>query len=143
VAGIADVVVNLRGLQARMPFAAAAAAEAMGGLMVAETMRTLSATSHARGTPTPSAPGQPPALITGTLSRSVTADPVKPLSETQFMVQVGATTVYARIQELGGQCGRGHATTLPPRPYLAPTVQRISPALGQVAVAAAAAILGG
>jgi phage gpG-like protein len=29
--------------------------------------------------------------------------------------------VYSRIQELGGQTGRNHSVTLPPRPYMRPT----------------------
>ena len=57
-------------------------------------------------------------------------------------VTVGATTVYARIQELGGNAGRGHAAHLPARPYLEPTVARIRSQLHDVAVAAAAPILG-
>lgn len=36
------------------------------------------------------------------------------------MVQVGATSAYARIQELGGTAGPGGATELPSRPYLIP-----------------------
>lgn len=32
--------------------------------------------------------------------------------------QVGAAKVYAAIQQLGGEAGRGHRSVLPPRPYL-------------------------
>lgn len=30
---------------------------------------------------------------------------------------------YARIHELGGQAGRNHAATIPPRPYIGPSIQ--------------------
>ena len=33
-------------------------------------------------------------------------------------VVVGTNNEYARIHQLGGQAGRGHAVTLPARPYL-------------------------
>ena len=134
--GLDDVVVNLEGMQARGPAMAVAAATAMGALMVAETMNTLSTTSSS-----PSTPGTPPAIVTGQLRRSVKAEPAE-VSETSASVTVGATTVYARIQELGGDAGIDHSAHLPPRPYLAPTVERIRPVLHDVAVAAAAQVLG-
>lgn len=31
---------------------------------------------------------------------------------------VGTNVIYARIHQLGGKAGRGHAVKLPPRPYL-------------------------
>lgn len=34
-----------------------------------------------------------------------------------YDVAVGPTRRYARIQELGGWCGKNHRTHLPPRPY--------------------------
>lgn len=33
-------------------------------------------------------------------------------------VSVGSNLVYSRIHQLGGQTGRGHAVTLPARPYI-------------------------
>jgi phage virion morphogenesis protein len=33
-------------------------------------------------------------------------------------VKIGANTPYARIQQLGGRAGRGHAALIPARPYL-------------------------
>jgi len=133
---LSDVVVNLQALEGRGPAVAVAAATAMGALMVAETMNTLSSTSSS-----PSEPGTPPAIVTGQLRRSVKAEPAE-VSGTSASVTVGATTVYARIQELGGDAGVDHSAHLPPRPYLAPTIERIRPALHDVAVAAAAAVLG-
>lgn len=90
-------------------------------LLERDTKRTLTTYSHPRGTPTPSPPGQPPALITGHLRRSVTVYGPRTLGMT-VTGEIGPTTVYARIQELGGWTGRGHRTYLPPRPYLLPTV---------------------
>jgi phage virion morphogenesis protein len=33
-------------------------------------------------------------------------------------IVVGSNVVYARIHQLGGETGRGHAVTLPERPYI-------------------------
>lgn len=101
--------------------------------------QTLTTSSHPAGTPTPSAPGTPPAIVTGTLRRSVQVADLE-ITPTGASVKVGPTTVYARIQELGGTITprraprlafqvSGHwvttmSATLPPRPYLAPTTAR-------------------
>lgn len=77
---------------------------------------------HPPRTPTPSPPGEPPARINGHLRGSLT--PTGPVpTGSGFSGQVGPTAVYSRIQELGGRAGRNHSVTLPPRPYLAPTVR--------------------
>jgi len=77
---------------------------------------------HPPNTPTPSPPGEPPARISGHLRGSLT--PTGPVSTgSGFTGQLGPTAVYSRIQELGGRAGRGHSVTLPPRPYLRPTVR--------------------
>lgn len=75
---------------------------------------------HPAGTPTPSPPGQPPAIITGHLRGSLSPTGPYPTGA-GFAGKIGPTAVYARIQELGGVTGRGHATRLPPRPYMQPT----------------------
>ena len=75
--------------------------------------------SHSRGTPTSSSPGSPPAVISGTLRRSITSSTVSRVG-TAWMATVSASSVYARVQELGGATGRNHATILPPRPYFGP-----------------------
>jgi hypothetical protein len=117
----------------------------MGLLMTAETKLTLSQMSHEEGSPTPSPPGAPPALITGALRNSVV--PLPPVGfGVRWWVIVGGTTVYARIQELGGEIHPGasgwlanrntgqifvspytssQSITLPPRPYLKPTAEKI------------------
>ena len=100
--------VRLRAMQAKAPLAAAAAANAMAALMTAETMRTLGASSHAKGTPTPSPWDSPPSLISGDLRRSVKLVPAVPVAGmARWMAEVYPTMVYARIQELGGQTGQG------------------------------------
>lgn len=92
------------------------------GLALAEreTKINLVKRSHPRGTKTPSAPGQPPAMISGHLARSVRTEPASPSGRYRWSGKTGATTVYARIQQLGGWAGRGHRSYLPPRPYLVP-----------------------
>lgn len=75
--------------------------------------------THAPGTPTTSPPGEPPALVSGNLSRSWKSSP--PESRKQGVVEgkTGPTAVYSRIQELGGKAGP-NGPTLPARPYVKP-----------------------
>lgn len=87
-----------------------------------ETRRLLTYQSHAKGTPTPSAPGQPPAKISGDLSESVSIQGPHPIPD-GFEARVGGTTAYARIQELGGTAGNG--ARLPARPYLSPALDNV------------------
>jgi phage gpG-like protein len=75
---------------------------------------------HPPGTPTPSPPGQPPARISGHLRGSLSPTGPYPVAG-GFGGKLGPTAVYSRIQELGGQAGRNHSVTLPPRPYMRPT----------------------
>lgn len=79
---------------------------------------------HPAGTPTPSPPGQPPAIITGHLRGSLSPTGPYPTSG-GFGGRLGPTAVYGRIQELGGRAGRGHSVTLPPRPYMRPAYERM------------------
>jgi Bacteriophage HK97-gp10, putative tail-component len=62
---------------------------------------TLRATSHGMFSKTPAVPGQPPAWVTGALSRSVTMTP-GPSGDDTGRASVAPHTVYARIQEYGG-----------------------------------------
>jgi len=78
--------------------------------------------SHQAGTPTPSGPGQPPALITGNLRRSIKVTGPDPEGASGWKGSVGPTAVQSRIQELGG-VARGR--TLPPRPYLRPAFEEM------------------
>lgn len=109
--------------------AATPAALAMGEAVAREARAQLSRSSHQAGTPSPSPPGEPPAMVTGRLRDSVS---VQTLGE--GVVQVGATTRYARIQELGGTSGPGGATELPSRPYLIPAWERYAVEAFEVAL---------
>lgn len=119
--GADEALAKLRRMRERTPAAAQAAAVAMGAVAMREVQRQLSLSEHDPGTATPSQPGEPPSLITGQLRRSVIMKP-----KGRAHVQVGATTVYARIQELGGDAGRNHATHLPPRPYLKAALEKLA-----------------
>lgn len=115
-----------------------AAAAAMGAEGERAIKAMLSRTSHSRGTPTPAPPGAPPAIITGTLRRSVIGSGPADEGGGRWVATVRPTTVYARIQEMGGRAGRGHRSKLPPRPYVAPAVRELemSGRLQEVAAAA-------
>lgn len=115
----------LESLVARMSAASRKAATTGGHLIEAGAKKNLGLRAHARGTPTPSPPGSPPALITGTLRRSIRVTAAEPVSITGWTVSVGPTVVYGRIQELGGDAGRGGSVHLPPRPYLEPALQEV------------------
>lgn len=74
---------------------------------------------HKAGTPTPAAPGQPPAIVTGALRASVKTQEPKREGFGTYSVEVGPTIVYGRVQELGGG-----PSNLPARPYLLPALER-------------------
>ena len=94
----------------------------------------LSRMTHEPGTPTPAPPGGPPAMISGSLARSIKAKPVRATGPGRFEGLVGPTIVYGPIQERGGTIvahkmflrwydasGRAffkHSVTLPARPYM-------------------------
>lgn len=106
--------------------AATRAATAKGAhLIEAETKKQLTSSSHPKGTPTPSSPGEPPSLVTGQLRRSIRVQGPAQVAPATYEARIGPTAVYGRIQELGGVTGRGHATTLPARPYLAPALEAL------------------
>jgi phage gpG-like protein len=65
--------------------------------------------------------GEPLHIRTGRLFGSVDQTYFSPGAVA--MAHVAPTTVYARIQELGGVSGKGHRSHLPPRPYVAPAVE--------------------
>jgi phage gpG-like protein len=89
-----------------------------------EIKKTLTTSSHRKGTPTPASPGDPPSLVTGTLRRSITIKGPTRVGSGRWMAEVGPTAVYGRIQELGGVTGRGGTSTLPARPYVKPAYER-------------------
>lgn len=87
----------------------------------AAVKQELARKGHDRGTPTPSAPGEPPARVSGDLLRHIKVQSPTGAAGT-YTAAVGPTMVYGRIQELGGVAGRGHHITLPARPYMAPAL---------------------
>lgn len=112
----------LKEWQLRQKLAGAAALKESADLLQSETRKALSLRAHQKGTKTPSAPGQPPAYISGALAESVQIQGPNAIPG-GFEARIGPTIVYARIQELGGVTGRGHQTRIPARPYLDPTVR--------------------
>lgn len=92
-------------------------------LAEAAIKQMLTTSSHPKGTPTPSAPGEPPSLVTGTLRRSVKVTGPVPVGYGRWLAEIGPTAVYGRVQELGGTAGRG--AELPPRPYVQPAYERL------------------
>lgn len=109
-------------------------ANAAAALVEKTTKDKLRQKTHRRGTPTPSRPGEPPALVSGQLRRSVLIVPAQPTGKTAWTAKVGPTAVYARIQELGGQLAynprhgmwrKGQEGSLPARPFLEPSVQEL------------------
>jgi phage gpG-like protein len=98
---------------------------------VARQQRTLlTLGSHPPGTRTGSPPGSPPWRITGHLADSVTVRRATSTGLDTWAGYVGPTAIYGRIQELGGDTGRGHRTHLPPRPSLYPAWAIVRPTVG-------------
>lgn len=128
--GIPEFNLALLRLEAAAEVAGAAATAKGAHLIEAATKDNLSRYAHSKGTPTPSPPGAPPAVITGTLRRSVMVDGPNRVGFGVYEARIGPTVVYSRIQELGGTAGRG--STLPPRPYLSPAVTASMPELGVI-----------
>lgn len=94
--------------------------------IVKQTAQTaLALRSHRKGTWSPSPPGDAPALVSGALRRSINVKLSGGLGT--FKAEIGPTIVYGRIQELGGSAGRHHAVHLPPRPYMAPSLEYSKP----------------
>lgn len=124
VSGFDEAAAALQAMAIRVEAATPRALATGGALLDGKTRANLSRTSHQRGTPTPSRPGEPPSLISGRLRSSMRVTVPVREGET-WKVIVGPTTVYARIQELGGVAGRGHRSHLPARPYLRPAAEAL------------------
>lgn len=156
---VSELPIRIDGIAgALQSLAAAAAANAMATEFHAELVDvTLRKSSHPSGTVTPSRPGEPPALVTGTLRRSAQVVPaVAAGSRAVASVRVGV--VYARIQEKGGTVtakrtkylrfqypsGKWHSVKsakIPARPYMRPTRDLLL-ATGRLQARAAQAIAG-
>jgi hypothetical protein len=119
------LIVALKAMGDKSSDGARAAADAMALGAEREIKRTLRTSSHPRGTPTPSAPGSPPSLVSGGLRRSVKAARPFQTGAARWEAHTAPTIVYSRIHELGGRTGWRHMTYLPPRPYVAPTHARM------------------
>lgn len=122
--GFDGMLAELEGVAVRVvaatPGALAQAAHYLEGQIKIE----LSRTSHPPGTPTPAPPGTPPSLVTGNLRRSIQVEGPQQAGPASWSVKVGAETVYARVQELGGGPSR-----LPARPYMAPGLATALPGM--------------
>ena len=106
----------------RLPGGALDAARRMGDAGQAIIKMNLSMTYHATGGPG-SPPGTPPAYVSGELRNSVVKTSESGPGPVAW-VDIAPTTIYARIQELGGISGAGHRTHLLPRPYVRPALDQ-------------------
>jgi len=107
--------------------AATRMATAKGAHLVEREIKiNLAKKTHEAGTPTPSEPGEPPALVTGTLRRSIKVTGPEPTGPATWMAKTGPTAVYGRVQELGGEAGSDLMVLLPPRPYVAPALAKVT-----------------
>ncbi|MEV6833474.1 hypothetical protein AB0N17_02915 [Streptomyces sp. NPDC051133] len=124
--GLAQLNAAIEGLATALNTATRKATATASHMLEREIKQQLATSSHQRGTPTPSSPGEPPSLVSGTLRRSITVDGPHPLGLGRFESQIGPTAVYGRIQELGGVTGRSDATVLPARPYVQPAFEKLA-----------------
>ena len=129
--GIDEFTAAINATLAAVDRATADATLVAADLVEARARDNLGRLSHARGTPTPSAPGQPPARIDGTLQDSWKHTPPVPDGLGGWACTLSSNLVYSSIQEVGGWAGRGHRSHLPPRPYLRPAVD-MAAASGEV-----------
>lgn len=126
VTGLPALRERLLAAAARIDVETKVATTAAGAIVETAIKEQLRTTSHPKRTLTPSAPGQPPSLISGNLMRSIIVRGPTGAGGV-YAAQIGPTAIYGRIQELGGTTGRGHRTLLPSRPYVAPAWQQASP----------------
>jgi hypothetical protein len=130
---------DLRALRTRAARPAVqAAATAAGKVGETAAKAALNMRSHKLGTPTPSAPGQPPAKVSGDLARSIlrirTIVPRPGYAVTMW----GSSLIYAHVQEYGAtisaknfpQLGNptvgffGPHVRIPPRPWMEFSVRK-------------------
>lgn len=124
--GLAQLQERLHQAAARIEVTTHEATRVAASIIEREIKDQLRTTSHPRRTLTPSAPGSPPSLVSGTLMRSIAVDgPSGGLGV--YTATIGPTAIYGRIQELGGVTGRGHRVHLPARPYVDPGWEKARP----------------
>lgn len=138
---VTDATAAIEAMLAALPAVTEQATVAVALIAEREIKDQLRQSSHPKGTPTPSRPGTPPSLITGSLFRSIQT--VGPASVAGYVsMQVGPTMIYSRIQELGGLAGRGHRSKLPARPYVQPGIDATVPQAADVYLTAWGGLLG-
>lgn len=125
VTGISEATAALRAMAARLESTTPVALHAAAAQVEGKARANLSRYSHRRGTPTPSPPGRPPAMISGTLRSNWLVEGPVPNGSGTWVCTLYPTTVYAGIQEVGGWAGRGHGSHLPARPYLRPAAEAL------------------
>ncbi|MFJ8606376.1 hypothetical protein ACIRH0_04180 [Streptomyces sp. NPDC093675] len=123
ITGLSQLNGALLALERDLQIATRTATAKAAHLAEAAIKQMLTTSSHPKGTPTPSNPGDPPSLVTGTLRRSTKVTGPVPAGMGRWLAEVGPTAVYGRVQELGGTAGRG--AELPPRPYVQPAFERL------------------
>ena len=118
--GMGEFVTALKAASTAVDLATRAATATAAHLVEAQIKTSLARATHPKGTPTPSQPGSPPALVSGRLRNSVRVDgPVK-IAPGTWQAQIGPTAVYGRVQELGGG-----PVPLPSRPYAKPSLEQV------------------
>lgn len=139
-----EVAARLRVIQARAASEAPlAAVQALGQGGETATKLTLTKRTHKEGTRTPSAPGQPPALVSGKLRLSVHRSPARVMGAgmaAQVMGQIGPARIYGPVHEYGpvtikplgpgyplrnkntGQVF-GYEVEIPRRPWMKPSME--------------------
>lgn len=128
ITGVSQTIAALQGMLAKAEVAAHDIVT-RGQLVLESTAKRQFTGAHSAGTPTTSAPGSPPDVVSGTLRRSITHD--KPeMTLDGLRGHVYPTAIYGRIQELGGDTPRGY---LPPRPYMGPVPEKAEPELERIA----------
>jgi hypothetical protein len=136
----AEVAANLREIRdlaaADAPLAACKALGRAGETVI---KATLSLTSHGVGTRTPSAPGSPPARVSGRLADSFLLTPSALLGPGVASCAAGSTLIYAPVHQFGPVTIRSHGSyplrnkatgqvfgyqvTIPRRPYIEPAMR--------------------
>lgn len=103
------------------------------------TKLALSQYSHSAGTPTPSPPGSPPAIVSGKGRQSIHRSPAARVAPATYVQTLGSLLLYMSVQERGavirvkskrvlanvqtGQVFGPGPVTIPARPWLKPSVE--------------------
>lgn len=127
--GIKEFQAALTRVQERQLAASRTALGKALSLVEREAKSLLSLSTHLRAEPTDSMPGEPPALVSGDLRRSIKQGRIEQIGPTRYQGDVGPTIEYGRVQELGGDTGRA---VLPSRPYMQPAFENMLPEIAAV-----------